>query len=333
MENQRSVNIQRTSRGMLDIGSNDEGDIVDMFFKGDYLYLVKDRAIYGVKFSDVKGQETANISSSIKLQKRILDMGAESSLVSRTYLTARKLFEKDRLFQFVDCEKALILSFDALMEISEMENEVHRFLEMERRADMRYESRQEMNLAYEIPTIPTASTNCKTIFQKADHTCQILMDICQLFYPELKLHSKAQFTSLFDALVEKYGDGDSFVNFFKSALPTIQLIRDLRNCLDHRLSEVMVSDYTIQVDGSLVKPGIEMKYKTRDMQKIELSSFLPDMVEKLVAVFEGFIFFLSQKSMEDKNFLVELRVIPLENRKNKYIQFGYWIGIGDGVYL
>ncbi len=319
-----------------------DDNVVDMFFYQDYVCLVTDNDIYGYMLPELTESDMLNEMKTIAMldrnpsifhKKRILGMGSGSLLVSRTYLTARKLFKEDRFAPHIKCQKAMQLSFDALMEMAEMFNEIHAFGEIVSNANKTSEEQMKQNSFFEIPSIPNVSTKCKTIFQKADHTCQTLMHICQLFYPDIIRDKKMQFPTLLNHLELKYGSNDDFVIFFNSVLPTIQLIRAMRNCLDHRLDEIKILDYCLNGDDNLLPPSFTLNYKEINIPKTEIAPFLQVVMDKVISMFEGFIYHLSLKSLVNDTSLMELKFIPKEQRKkNKFIQYGYWINIGNGIY-
>ena len=177
MNEKRPIDKKRESGGMADIGSKEDGAIVEMTKIGERLLIIKERSIYEFILADQIDPDRTNIGLPNNIQKLIVNQGSESELVSRTFLTAKTIFKSEFLVDAIDIESVLTLSLDLLIEHIALEKEIKDLIKEEQSAIAKYESKRNEPISYAVPSIVDLETQCKTIFQKADHIEQILMEI------------------------------------------------------------------------------------------------------------------------------------------------------------
>jgi hypothetical protein len=322
------IDIKRTS-GYVDVGYDVDGAIIDMFAVGEKLFVVKSRAIYVVINADAIDPNRTNIGIPAYLPRKTISLGSDSPLVCRTYLTARRLFDSEHLRKEINYKLALVHSFEALQELAELDMEISKYLDAENEEIGKHEALKVTKNRFELPTIPNVYTRCATIFQKAEHVIQVLMEMAGGFYPEAKFPKNVQFPTFYEFIKKQYGEDDPFVTYIGKALPAAQLVRDIRNCLDHRLTYAVVYNFDMQVDSSILAPGISINYRGSDIERTDLSTLLPEINESFVAITEQLILHLSIKNMKQNN-LAQIRFIPESERKRyQYSQYGYWFPFGD----
>lgn len=324
MTERRPIDIKRESGGMADIGLKSEGAIVDTFeFKGNVI-VVKEKAIYNLIFADSIDPERVNIGLPTNMQKRVLGLGSDSELVARTFLTARNLFRKGYLPQTVDYQRALELALEAVQELVAMESECSIYLKYENLAISEYEERRDKNLSYKIPSVIDVNTRCKTFFQKADHVYQFLIEITRLFYPKLKQH--AHFSTFHKLLEDEYGTDDSFTQFMDSTMDFLKLTRNVRDCLDHMIDGVIVRDFDLQINSNVLTPTIEVNFRGSKLPRTSLCDFLPRHINGMIDFFENLIAYLCTK------FGYQVGHIPVDKRRHRHVQYGYYFPVGDGAF-
>jgi hypothetical protein len=327
-DTQRPIDKKRTS-GYVDVGYDVDGAIIDMFAFDEKLYAVKSRAIYVVMNADSIDPERTNISIPAYLPRKTINLGSDSALVCRTYLTARRLFDNEHLRNEIDYKRALVYSFEALQELAELDMEISKYLDVENEEIRKHQALQVTKNRFELPTIPNVHTRCATIFQKAEHVMQILMEMAGGFYPEDKFTKNIQFPTFHEFIKKKYGEDDPFVTYIGKTLKVVQLVRDIRNCLDHRLADAVIYNFDMQSDSSILAPGLSIKYRGSNMDRTDLSTLLPEINESFVAITEQLILHLSIKNMK-ANGIAQIRFIPeSERRRYQYAQYGYWFPFGD----
>jgi len=334
MSENQDIDKIRDSGGQFEIGSQEDGAINEMFEVDERLIIVKEKSIYEYFRADDVDPERTNISLPNNIQRKVIDQGSDSELIGRTILTAKTLFQTEFFDENVEIEKALSLSFEILQEMTTLENEIQEYIEEEEKLSEEYQTKTKKAIDYSIPSIGNVETRCKTIFQKADHIEQTLMEIITIFYPDSDLTNQSHFPKFCKILKEKYGQDDPFVKYISSTLDFMRLVRNLRNALDHRLNFVTVTDFELQPDSNVLTPTIELaKYRGSKLERIALSELLPVVFNNLVLVFENTIAFLSDKNLKPSIVAQCVMQIPEEKRKYKNVRYSFWSPLGENGYF
>lgn len=326
MKKYREIDKIRESGGSTNIGTEADGAIVGMLnINDERLLIIKERAIYEMQTADDIDPERTNINLPNTIQKLHIEQGAESELVCKTLLTANSLFNKGYLNDGIDVKKLLELSLELLQELVALESEINEYLEKEKKINQDYYSQEG---SYKVPSMSDVVTRCKTIFQKADHIEQIMMETISIIYPNSKLTKQSHFPKFHEFLNSKYGEKDRFTHFIKETLHFMQTIRQLRNGLDHRLDFVTVYDYQIKSDGSILSPSIELTHKDVKLKRESLSSLLVTVLRDLITIYENLVAYITDKNLKPNPLGFRVNVIPENKRRNKFIQFSLWSPAG-----
>lgn len=329
MEEKRPIDRKRESAGHSDIGSAEDGAIIEMKNIGERFLIIKERSIYEMVMADSIDPERTNINLPTTIHKLIIDKGTESETVSRTLLTAMTLFRPEYISSTVDCPKSIGLTIDLLSEISILEKEINEYQLAEKSAIEDYEERSIQKVSYKLPTVVSLESKCKTIFQKADHIEQTLMDIIIMFYPNLGLTKQSHFPNFHEKLQEKYGEADPFVEFIKKTIYFMQVIRELRNGFDHRLVHTKVIDFELQTDGSIIAPTIELNHKKIKLSRTSLSDFLEITTKNIIDIIELTFVYLAGRNVRKFGMPLQIKQIPVGIRRNKFVKYSFWTPIGD----
>ena len=333
MEEKRHIDRIRESSGSAQIGSEEDGAIIEMKTFGDRLLIIKERAIYEMIFADAIDPDRTNIHLPPTIQKLIIDKGTESETVARTFLTAKALFQEEYISNAVDCDIVISLTIDMLSEISILEKEINDYQENENKVSNEYEERRNQKGSYQIPSIVNLESRCKTILQKADHIEQILMDIITRFYPNEGLTKQSHFPKFHEILKTKYGEDDTFTKFVGSTLYYMKIIRELRNGFEHRLDSIKVTDFVLQPDGNVIPPTIELNFRDVRLEKISLSEFLKITIVNHLDIIEMTFAHLAQKNTRTGGMPYQVKLIPENKRTHKFVKHSFWIPIGnEGFY-
>lgn len=333
MNEKRDIDRLRDSGGKAEIGTPEDGAIIEMKSIAGRLLVIKERAIYETVFADTIDPDRTNIDLPQMIQKLIINQGTESELVARIFLTAKNLFRKEYISQTVNCDEVLSLSIDLLSEMSILEKEIKLYLEDEKKAINEYEQRKVRKASFELPTVISLESRCKTIFQKADQIEQILMDIITHFYPNSGLTKQSHFPKFHEILKLKYGASADFVEFINKTLTFMKIVRETRNGLDHRLESTKIKNFDLQTDGSILTPTIELNYKDVNLERVSLHEFLEVLVPNFMDVIETTIAFLAGYNLRNTGIAFQVRQIPEEKRLHKLVKYGIWIPFGeDGFY-
>jgi hypothetical protein len=323
----------RNSGGSIEIGSIEDGAIIQMKEINGRLFVIKEKSIYEIIMADVVDPERTNIKLPPMSQKLIIDKGSDSEVVSKILLTAINLFSSDHILDSIDCDIALSLVVDLLSEIVILEKEIVSYQEEEKNLINEYEEQRNRKDSYKIPSVINLESRCKTIFQKADHVEQIIMDITVQFYPNKGLTKQSHFPKLYEVLKLEYGENDLFVNFIEKALYFMRVVREFRNGFDHRLNIAKVINFELQIDGNIIRPTIELNHKDIKMNRTSLSEFLSLVLLNNLEIAEIMFVYLASKNLSKKGIPCEIRLIPEDKKRNKFIKYGYWSPLFGGFFI
>jgi hypothetical protein len=331
MKDKRPIDRKRESGGVADIGTEEDGAIVGTAKIGERLIIIKERSLYEFLIADNIDPKRTNIGLPNNIQKLIIDKGTESEMVSRTFLTAKNLLKPEYLNENIDSAKALTLILEILPELDILEKEVTDYLETEQQVSEHYETNRDKPASYTVPSIGNVETRCKTIFQKADHIEQMLIEMIVLFYQNEGLKKQSHFPNLQGILLERYGKDDPFYKFVENTSGFMALVRNLRNALDHRLDFVKVTDFELQSNSDIISPTIELtKYRDTKLERQSLSEFLPIVLENIIFIIENTLAYICNNNARTHIFTYSVREIPDSQRRNKYVKYSFWSPLGEG---
>lgn len=326
MEEKRQIDSMRDRGGSVDIGTAEDGAIMEMLPIGKRMLVIKERSVYEMRLADDidPNRENPNIPSTS--QRLIVGLGTESEIFSRTFLTAKRLFKPGHLKEGIDDIQLLFLTLEIVQELAALDKEINDYLDQELKVSNEYNELKGKTNNHAVPSIPDLKTRCKTIFQKADQAYQATLAIIRIFYPDFSKQS--YYSAFLDHIKKKYGDNHPFSEFLENALPFILLARNIRNCLDHRRTETEIKDFELQLNLEIFSPTIEVNYLDSKLERVSLSKFLPSLTENLVTVFENLIAYLCANNQRT-NSVMQVRYIPEDKRRNKHIRFAYWLPFGS----
>ena len=332
MEEKRPIDRKRESGGMADIGTAEEGRIVEMINIKERLIIVKEKAIYESFTADSVDPGRTNFDLPNLIHKLLIDQGADSELVGKTFLTAKTFF-KGHSFKPLDAESSLFIVLELLKELIVLEKEINSYINEEQRLIADYKSKRGQKLSYEIPTITNLESRCKTIFQKTDHIEQFIMSIFLTFYPNDGLTKQSHFPKLHEIIKTKYGEKDMFSENLGNAAYLMRILRLMRNGLDHQLNSVIIKNFELQPDSPVLSPTIELNHKDGKVERISLGIFLPSIFKQLISFVEAIIIFLAAKNVQPMGKIeFGVKQIPEANRRNKFVRYCFWSSFGSGFY-
>ena len=128
MKEERPIDRKRNSAGFAEIGTKKDGAILEMVKVGNRTIVIKEKSIYEIFMADNIDPERKNINLPSNIQKILFDQGAESQIVSKTFLTAKTLLKTEFYETTINIEKALSLSLNILQELLILEKEINDYL-------------------------------------------------------------------------------------------------------------------------------------------------------------------------------------------------------------
>jgi hypothetical protein len=246
---------------------------------GDALLFFTDKCTYRIQMADQIDPGRTNPDLAQVAQQKIFDHGAKSDLMRGTLLHARVMFKEG--FQEIDIPRALSHSFDALSNLIAM-----------RDLELSFAAKVDAAMA---KAGAGEREDAKSFIQRADHFSHDLLEIVRLFFPEMKAKSWSEFQELAG---KQYGDDDQMTKFLAEAVSVFQILRDARNCLDHHLNGVVLSDFALEKDGSIMVPTIEINHKSSKQPRQSLVQFMHEVTEWMLLLFEQVTVHMCDKKLK-----------------------------------
>jgi hypothetical protein len=308
---------------------DDKTPIKEMLSIGKFLYLVTEKCTYRVHMADQVDPERNNPSLPHVFQQKLFDVGTESELLRRTFMQAKVLFRKE--FLSIDTEMAMELTLEGLGELAALHDVCESFAASQQTAIEKAAASPTNDRSQTVPAIAGVQSRCKTFAQKADHFVVKLMEIARLFFPEQKGRNWDDFQRLANRL---YGEGDSFSKLLEVVVPTLKLVRNTRDCLEHHLPGVTIRDFEPDPEGGIIPPTIEVDFRGTSVTRCSIASFMVHVRTHLLDTFEMLVAHMSAKHMQPfAGMPMSLGLLPENLQAVWHVRFAYGMYDQDGNFV
>jgi hypothetical protein len=308
---------------MIAINNPDDGTPAKGFFKlgEELLLIITEKCTYRLQVADQIDPDRTNPALPLHFQQKLFDHGTNSDLLCRTLLHAKVLFRKE--FQAIDVEQAKQLSFDAFSDLVAMQGAAEAFQLAEQAEIRRVKALDQNDGSQALPAVGNVRGHCKSFMQKADHCGGSLLSIVSLFYSEMKNKGWEQFHELVES---RYGKDDNFFKVSEITNPTLLLVRNARNCLEHpaNAARVKTEDFKPQPDGTIASPSIAVDFRGSHQDLCPVSWFMSQVTTALVDAFEMITVHMCSKSMQSfAGFPMIIQPIPEKYKAGWHARFAY----------
>jgi len=123
-----------------------------------------------------------------------------------------------------------------------------------------------------------------------------------------------------------FGEQDDFAKLTAVTAPFLQLVRDVRDCLEHGNihNGVVIKDFTIGANGAIALPSIEIDFRDTKRPAVSISYFMPEATEMLLQAFEFTVAYLCSKNLQPlARMPIYVGHIAEDRRQNKHVRFAY----------
>lgn len=329
MKGQRPIDRHRAAGGSLLVGTPNEGAITSMAEIDGALYVIKQRAIYALQAADQIDPGRTNSDLPRFVHQHIRSVGSDSEVVGRTLLTAVNLFQKGKFLpKWFAHERALVLTLDALENMVAMREAADEFEVAHQEAYVAAQSSARDRSSMQIPKMGDIKTRLRTFAQRADHAANALFGIVELFYTDF---GRGGWQGLSELVGTRYGADDLFTKFLGEAVPFLLLVRNARDCLEHNLRGASVKDFVLQPGGQIMAPTIGINFRQTRRPPIAISSFMGEVVNMMMVVFEIMIAHLCDKHAQSPTPDLPIMVGTLQEnrRREKFVRFSYGTYLGE----
>jgi hypothetical protein len=320
----------RDRGGMFTLKNPDDSSpIREQVVLGDRLLSITEKCTYAIQMADQIDPGRTNPDLPHNFQQKLFDYGVNSELLCRSFLHAKVMFRKE--FQQIDIERAMHLSFDVFSELVAMDEAAKAFRAAELAAIAKAHGLGRADGSLALPALGNVRTHCKTFAQKADHGAGALLEIVRLFYGEMK---KSEWSDFQELVKGRYGEADNFHKVLELTVPFLQMIRNARNCLEHRnVAGAVTDDFKLHADGQTRVPSIEIDFRGSVVERCSISEFMAGVVKTLRDSFEMITLHMCAKNIQPFAGL-PMTIAPLsdDHKRAWRVRFAYGSYGADGQF-
>jgi hypothetical protein len=315
----------RDGGGSFKIENPDDGTpIKDMISLKDRLLFITEKCTYELRTADQIDPQRLNPNLPHNVQRKLFDLGIHSEALTKTFLQASMLFKEG--FLPLDVLAAQRLALEALTEFDAMDRTMKEFKGMEKSAIERAEKGNSQQRSVSLPSIGGVDTHCKTFAQKAHYFSRAMLSLAHLFIPDATNWDRLQ-----EIITIKFGQNDNFSRLLAEAIPNLKMVLHLRDALEHQNKGVTVRDFTMEQDGSIAPPTVELHFRKSVLPRCSVVSLMEGLIVALPVYFEMMIVHLSSKfalPVAGRPIFVDL--LPETFQQARFVRFGYWARMPDG---
>ncbi|WP_140976853.1 hypothetical protein [Bradyrhizobium guangdongense] len=315
----------RDGGGSFQIENPDDATpIKEMFSFKDRLLLITEKCTYEVQVADQIDPERKNPDLPHNFQRKLFDYGIQSEALQRILLQARMLLKQEHLT--IDVNLAQRLALDALQEFAAMDQAAKIFKNAEAREIEAYNRTQQQPRSLTLPSVGGVDTHCKTFSQKAHYFGRAMLAIAKLFMPRAP-----NWDEISDTIHQRFGPSDPFSTLIEEVVPNLKLVLNLRDALEHQNKTVTVRDFTVDTDGTIAPPTLELNFRKSVLPRTSVSSLMEELLTALPIFFEMMTVHLSSKFTQPVAGLpIFVDLLPEELQQTRHVRFGYWAKMPNG---
>lgn len=334
MTAKRPIDLKRDTGMSFEVGTPEEGATQAMVEIDESLYIIKPKAIYALKTADQIDRDRTNIGLPKVVTRQVFTIGSDSEIVGKILLTAISLLDKGNFVRDgIDTRRVISTCLDALTTVAAMQAMADEFEGAQHAAYEKAVALRRPGDAEQQPFLGDAKARCKSFMQQADHAVGALLDIVRLFYPEIK---KTPWDALHEKIRNERNEEDQFVKFLDQAVPFFKLVRNTRDCLEHRNSRgAVVKDFEVQPDGRLYPPTIEVNFRESQHPMVLVSAFMTGIITSVANAFEMMLTYLCDANTRPTGTFMPVYVdMPTESRRRwKHVRFYFGTRFNDGDFV
>lgn len=314
--------IYRSQGGRFEVGS-EEGDNMSAFIKvGEQLLCITRKNTRTVLLADDVDPDRTNPNIQHNVQN-ILPYGSDNKFVGKTIQQASVLFKEHSLPTIIDYDKGKSISFSFLKEITALDKAKCEYVNEEAIIN------SNLSKSVHVPSLPNLEQKIKNFISNADHACGLVMEMANLFYPDVK--GKGWESKLVGKL--ELSEQDHFIEFVKSFQEFTAGIRRMRNKIEHPYGELKddifnISNYKLTPKNVVALPLISYISKDFSYPEVQVSIFMDSTINNLLTIFELLMAYLCNLHAEtftgDKRVVVEIAE-DKRQESEKHVRFQYQI--------
>jgi hypothetical protein len=326
MSGKRPIDLKRDSAFSGRVGVDGEGNIEEFFNIGHALLMIKEEAIYKFQLADQVDPARTNIDVP-NVQQKLYSVGHSSEVVGRILLTAKYLFEKGMLDYRFDKAELLLAALEFFDEVIAAVAAFERLKAEQDAAIAAFGEQKAQTLL--LPSVPDIIGKVKSFIQRAEHSIQRLLALCQIFYPMPP--GRAWFDSFVKTAETAHALDRAEVDQIKAITKYAQFVRHCRHCVEHPKVDqrLIVSDFKMTAAAEVDPPMIEVVHRDTPQPTIPVVVFMHGMLTSIIAAGEELMAFLASRHVvpgwQGK---VAVFDFPDGQRRHPHVRFYFAMNMG-----
>ncbi|MAS87200.1 MAG: hypothetical protein CMH30_04390 [Micavibrio sp.] len=332
MISKSAIDRQRESAITLEVGGDDDNSQIREFLSLSHaLYTITDQAVYRVLLADDIDPDRTNPNIPNQSQK-VIPFGYNDPVVAKTLLTAKYLFDKNN----ATADHLLDDFFETVIDLTKHALELQKMVaelkgEISEKEDFIANTKQKPN-GYTVPAITDLKTKVHNILVKADKAKDAILKLYKIHFlpnegdkPKLEKYTKA--------LKDLSNIDDEVLKVWEEKKKFLDLIRNARNSSEHPKpnQQVLLNDFTMQSDGSVAPPLVQIEHKDTPIGLLPLVEFIEFLEKMIIDYSELSPVFIKQLLLinSEKNPLGEwVTEFPEKERRHPHVRFYRSINMG-----
>lgn len=321
MSRKRPIDIQRNAAIALRIGGNDRSPAMEFLSTGHSLYVIKGEGVYKIQLAD--DIDPARTNPNIpNVNQEVLPAGYNNEIVARILLTAKYLFDEknNTVTAFVASlfEECLVMTRHALELDAIIRSIEENIIECENASAMTLSCSDLL-----IPSLSNKDNKVHHILSKADKIRDTILAVCYMaFLPDVK--HRAKLADLENEIKHNIKSDIQTYALWEAIANYLRLIRNARNASEHPRDgqKVVVSDFSINVDGKIQSPLVEIQHPDAPIRTVPLREFVKFIRETILEHAELMLVFIRCARLLNENPFGEwVAMVHEENRRHKDVRY------------
>lgn len=326
----RPIDRIRDAAFQMQVGTEQDGRIVDMIAIHEKLYVVKTGAIYSFLLADKIDPERQNPKIPNAQQKE-LPIGSDDAVVARILLTAKLLFTKTALGQSFDVEGGMECALCLLKDVENLRGMRGKLEHAQLEAEAMQPSPAARLSSFRLPSIEDIEARFDAFAQKIGHVVDGLETLAKIFYP-VELQTK-WIDSLTKLAKERYAQDSPFALYMDRVSPFLLSMRKMRNMIEHPKPDEFIKVYNFRLlpSGELARPSVDIVWLDSPLESSQMTTLMEFLTDHLVNVCEALLVYLCDANINMHGAFSSLRVVsvpPDQRRFHPEIRYSY--GYYDG---
>lgn len=318
----RPIDIKRDEAMSFTIGNGGE-HAKEMISLGDRMLTITDKSVFETKLADQIDPGRTDINIPKAVQARVIAYGSDHAIVCQTLLTAKALLGEGWLKNGFDKQAGLRIALQAAEHLAAMSN-AHALLkaEWERAAAELHAMNANAPL---LPGITDLTTRAENFIDSARKGLMLVVQLIELFHPKTS-PNQAWRGSAERSLAQRLSSDAASRQFFDWVAAMIEAVNDFRNAGQHpdQTKRIIVTGFELAPGSVIRAPSIEIIHPKSPLKRLDLLTFMNELIRDIGLIFEGMIVLLCDESVRQLSKGIEIRVCRLpDNQARNGVRYVY----------